>query len=112
DYCIDFDAWSRISALLSFLVKGDYKIGFWTKEQHKHRLFDHYEIHQSTKHEFDNYNRLMSSVIDDVQQFPAYPLDTEDGLYFKQFIAKHDIQKYIVFHPWASGYKNTLKELD
>lgn len=73
DYCIDFDAWSRVSALLSFLINGDYNVGFRTEGQHRHTLFDHYEIHQDTKHEFDNYNLVMSSLIDQVQQVPTYP---------------------------------------
>jgi heptosyltransferase I len=112
DYCFDFESWSRISALLSFLIKGDYKIGYRTEGQHKHMLFDHYEVHRRTKHEFGNYGVLMSLLIDQVQEFPTYPMVPKDQHYFDDFMDNHDIHKYIVFHPWASGYKNTLKELD
>lgn len=112
DYCVDFEPWSRISAFLSFLMRGNYKVGFRTERQYKHMLFDHYEVHEDTKHEFENYKMLTSAIIDQVQGVPTYPVAAQDSLYFKDFMDKHDIQEYIIFHPWASGYKNTLKELN
>lgn len=112
DVCIDFDSWYRISALISLLVKAEYKIGFQKKGQYKHYLFDQFEVHRKKFHEFENYNRLTKSLIGNVQKFPDYPVSDEDSIFFKDFISANNIQKYVVLHPWASGYKNTLKELD
>lgn len=112
DACIDFDSWYRISALISLLVKADYKVGFQKSGQFKHYLFDHYEVHRKKNHEFENYNQLTKSLIGDVQKFPEYPVTEEDSIFFKNFVSTYSIQKYIVLHPWASGYKNTLKELN
>ncbi|HYW35430.1 MAG TPA: glycosyltransferase family 9 protein [Balneolaceae bacterium] len=112
DYCIDFDPWSRISALLSFWVSADFKIGFRKENQFKHYLFDQRETHEQTIHECDNYKKLVKPIVGNIGHVPQYPVFYDSEVYQRKFITSRGIQRYIIFHPWAAGYRHTLKELD
>lgn len=111
DFCIDLDPWSRFSALISYRISADFTLGFKKEGQHKHYLFDDWCVHRQEEHEFANYKRLVEPLTGHIDDLPQYPVSNDDVLYFQDFMESHNIQKYIVLHPWASGYKHHLKEL-
>lgn len=112
DLTVDLDPWSRLSALISLLLKSDLKFGFKKEGQHKHYPFDYHHTLEQSEHEFEAYANLMHRITGDITSVPTYSVMQDDAIFFDEFRKKHSLQQYIVFHPWAAGYKNTLKELD
>lgn len=56
---IDFDPWPKINALLSFFSRSQVRIGFKTRGQHRHFVYNAFCEHKSDCHEIDNYRRLV-----------------------------------------------------
>jgi heptosyltransferase I len=113
DTVIDFEPWSRISAIVSFFIMTGYKIGFKTKGEFKHLVFDSAIRHSPLCHEIENYTSLVNAigiqVADTRIEFPINPseeVSVEDLL--KRELSLCD--NFILFHPWASGYRWYLRE--
>lgn len=56
---IDAGQWERINALITCLAKKDYSIGFKTKSQWKHIIYDAVIEHSIEKHELENFLDLL-----------------------------------------------------
>lgn len=113
DVVIDFEPWPRISSILSFFIKSDYKIGFKTKGQLRHLLFDNAIPHSSMCHETDNYVSLVSTVgITVHNRMIEFPVSTYDREFVEDTLKEEGLsgKSLILFNPWSSGYRGYLKE--
>lgn len=100
DIFIDTSQWSRLNAILTFFSSSGYKIGFKTKGQCKHLIFDSAAGHSNQVHEFHNYKKL--SFIKEMRTdcLPELKLKGEVKIKPKQ----------VVIHIMPSGYLSELKE--
>ncbi len=113
DIVIDFEPWPRISSILAFFIRSGYKIGFKTKGEFKHLLFDITKPHSPSCHEIDNYASLIYtiglSVCDNRIEFPIFPSEMKfvEDILKEEGLLEKDL---ILFNPWSSGYRGNLKE--
>lgn len=106
DILIDFTAWPRIGALLSRLSGAKFTLGFETRGQHRHFAFDATVRHSDQIHEFENYVNLLSVV---GAERPSWPrIQPSEAARSK--IRSEWSRQYVVFHPWASGFKKEMRE--
>lgn len=105
DVLIDTSQWPRISAVLAAFAKARFTVGFKTENQFRHYAYDTSVEHSDRLHELDNFRSLLRPLGIDSTEIPevsgairpaALPFVIED--------------KYIVFHPWASGTNFAMRE--
>jgi heptosyltransferase I len=99
DVWIDVNPWPRINAFFSFFAKADFKIGFKTKGQYRHYVYDHVVEHSNTCHELDNLRALFKILSLKTAHLPFIP--TGEGTPSPQLIA---------LHLYACGARAHLKE--
>jgi ADP-heptose:LPS heptosyltransferase len=104
DVLIDVGQWPRISALLAALSGSRFTIGFRTRGQCRHWAYDAVADHSSVCHEIDNFRALISCLNIKGGATPRLKSDVLDTP-----VASYGAP-YVVFHPWASGYKSYLRE--
>jgi ADP-heptose:LPS heptosyltransferase len=101
DVMVDFGQWSRMDALLSFLSKSRFTIGFRTSGQRRHYGYDLAVGHSSNVHELDNFRSLV------------HPLGAHAGnIPFLRAPEKAPAvaREYLAFHLWPGGRRRQLKE--
>jgi ADP-heptose:LPS heptosyltransferase len=106
DVLIDFGPWPRISAILAALSNASFAIGFKTNGQYRHYAYDLAVEHSGKIHEFENHANLLASI--GVSR-PAWPRVTPSAAARKRVRAERS-KPYVVFHPWASGFKSEMRE--
>lgn len=113
DVVMDFEPWARISAILTYFVKTGYKVGFITKGEVKHLLFDMAIPHSPACHEIVNYISLVNSIgIPVNNRHIGFPIFPSEGEYVEDLLKKEGFldNDFILFHPRSAGYKGYLKE--
>lgn len=104
DVLIDTSQWPRIGAILSFASRSRFTIGFMTAGQYRHYGYDAAVEHSRYRHEMDNFRQLVRPLGIEFKVPPALrrdllgPWTTLEGV------------RYVVFHPWASGFRSELRE--
>ena len=106
DILIDFMAWPRIGALLTKLSGAQFTMGFRTDRQYRHFAFDAAVEHSDKVHEFENYVNLLGKLGVDR---PSWPRLKPSEAARSRIRSKHP-KPYVVFHPWASGFKKEMRE--
>lgn len=105
DIIIDTSQWIRISSIFTYFSGAKLTIGFKTKNQYRHFLYDYFVTHESTHHEINNFRKLLIplNIISKIE--PSY-------FYFNSNLTKffNHNKKFVVIHPWAGGYNNYLRE--
>ncbi len=104
DILIDLTTWQRITAFYTAFSGARYRIGFRTKNQYRHWHYDLTAEHSAKVHEVNNYRNLLRALGLDPQAAPA--LNIPPNATFE----RDDTERYIVFHPWASGDRRALRE--
>jgi lipopolysaccharide heptosyltransferase III len=99
DIFIDSSQWARLNAILTFFSKSQYKIGFKTKNQHKHFIFDFAAEHSDKVHELYNYKKLIFTPAITIKNFPEIKFSEKSNI-------KDD---RVVIHIAPSGYLSKLK---
>ncbi|MDC7240241.1 MAG: hypothetical protein PQJ50_07770, partial [Spirochaetales bacterium] len=100
DLWIDFGPWPRINSLLSSGAKSSFKLGFRTKGQGRHYVYDRCVLHRSDQHEMDNLRDLVMAAGAGCSHIPRIePLWTEEGQ-----------KDYTVVHMIPGGYMSEYKE--
>lgn len=99
DVWIDCDAWPRINALLTFFSRATFTIGFQTKEQHRHFIYDQPIEHQLDNHEIDNFRKLIAAIGVQGTHHPSIQLNTE-----------RQANQKVVLHLFPGGSRATLKQ--
>jgi heptosyltransferase I len=106
DLFFDFGAWSRVEAMIAFLSKSKFTIGFSTSYQLRHFLFDGSVNHNSTIHEFNNYLNLSNfgglAITPSMYSLLA-PATSSNTLRF-------NCDKYVIIHSWAGGSMGKFRE--
>lgn len=103
DVLVDFGQWSRIEALCAGLSGACYIVGFRTHGQGRHYAFDAAVDHAANIHELENYRRLVLVTLG-VRGVTAPALRSSAAC------DPPFADPYVVFHPWASGFRSELKE--
>jgi heptosyltransferase-3 len=105
DILIDFNQWARIGALLSFVSRSKFTVGFKTSGQYRHFLYDACATHRGDQHELENFRDLARCLAINPAGMPKLRSELKD-------IPVPQLPQipYIVFHPWASGYRHELRE--
>lgn len=106
DILIDFGPWPRISALLAALSGASFTVGFKTPGQYRHYTFDLAVKHSGKIHEFENHANLLASI---GMPRPAWPRITPSAA-ARGSVREQRSKPYVVFHPWASGFKSEMRE--
>lgn len=99
DIFIDTSQWARLNAILTFFSISKYKIGFKTKGQCKHLIFDLAAQHSNKVHELYNYKKLSFTKQMRTDSFPEIRL--ADNIQVKK--------EQVVIHTMPSGYLSELK---
>ncbi len=99
DVFIDAGQWSRLNAIYTFFSKSKYKIGFKTKGQCKHLIFDSAAEHSNKTHELYNYKKLSFSKEIKAVSLPKIGFNHETQIKKDQ----------VVIHTMAGGYLSKLK---
>jgi ADP-heptose:LPS heptosyltransferase len=103
DLLIDIGPWARFDAALSGL-SGACTVGFRTAGQHRHGVYDVAVDHRGDIHELDNFRALAAAIGVRATSMPEIPIPARDA-------STHVLAgPYVVFHPWAGGYRNQVKE--
>jgi ADP-heptose:LPS heptosyltransferase len=104
DVLIDIGQWARVSALLARLARSRFAIGFKTAGQHRHFAFDACVEHCATVHELENFRALLSGLGLNGRSLPRFK---------PALLAETQApapRRYVVFHPWASGFRSEWRE--
>lgn len=113
DLVLDFETWSRISAIISIFVKSGFKFGFDTKGQYRERAFDSTVIHRADRHESQNYTALAEAAGFGKAYSPlAFPVSAKEEEKVVRCLRDRGVspERLVLVHPWSSGYRGYLKE--
>jgi len=100
DIFIDASQWARLNAILTFFSGSGYKIGFKTKGQCKHLIFNFAAEHSDLVHELYNYKKL--SFTKEMKNDSLPEIRLEEDIPVKS--------KRVVIHIMPGGYLAGLKE--
>jgi heptosyltransferase-3 len=103
DLLIDSGQWSRTSAILAACSGAGFTIGFRTPNQWRHLAFDAVADHSDQRHEIDNFRNLVAALGIRSNAMPRLRRDISS---FRLAAGT----RWIVFHPWPSGYRSALRE--
>ncbi|NNN19523.1 MAG: glycosyltransferase family 9 protein [Acidimicrobiaceae bacterium] len=105
DLLIDFGQWARISAILSALSKARFTVGLRKAGQYRHFAYDIVSPQLNDRHELENFRGLVRCI----GIFPqGQPRIRRDALL--SALSVELPKPFIVFHPWAAGYRHDLRE--
>lgn len=102
----DFDQWTRLPPLLALASGAAQIIGFKTKGQYRHFIYDHAVEHRQGRHEIDCFLDLVSAVFpalgiekdDRKLEFPVTELSKKRAIHILQD-ADIGSDAFVVFHP-------------
>ncbi len=100
DILIDFCSWPRINSIMCFFAKSKYIVGFKTKRQNRHYIYDKYIEHKQDIHELDNYKNLLKPLNIQTRSFPNLCVNFQ----------KKIKQTYCIFHLAAGGNNNRYRQ--
>ena len=99
DIWIDFGPWPRINALLSCFSNARLKVGFKTKGQYRHYIYDATTEHSAYLHELDNYKNLLKQLGVDCHNSPCINLQIPECS-----------DNRITIHMFPGGSRSYLKQ--
>lgn len=105
DVLIDIMPWPRMSAILTALSKARFTVGFRTAGQHRHFAYDVVAHHRADQHEIENLRDLLAPLGIAGRRLPR-ARSALQGLAFSTDTERSDI----IIHPWASGFRCTMRE--
>ena len=100
DVWLDFGTWPRLNALFSHFANAKFKVGFKTKNQYRHYIYDVVVEHSNGIHEVFNYKNILKQINIEGTNLPRIELGVN--------IKRND--KLIVIHMFPGGSKSYLKE--
>jgi len=104
DLLIDGGQWERINAIMAAFVRSDCSIGFRTKGQYKHFIYNRVVPHLRDKHELENFLDLLAPLgisTSEKEKQLEYFLSEEDEKFAEKFWMEHDFhgRTIICLHP-------------
>jgi len=107
DILLDFASWLRATAIISFFLKADFKVGFNRKETYRHYVYDQVVNHSDDIHELENYRNILKAMGLKIQYLePTIRIGPND-LHNKITIESNS--RYAVFHMFPGGDKLYLR---
>ena len=103
DLFFDFGQWARINAILSFFINSKVKVGFKTKGQFRHYIYDVVVEHSEEIHEIENFWKQLEFLNIKTKSMPFLEVVEKDLTLPKSFV---------VFHILPGGSKANLKKWD
>ncbi len=100
DAWLDFGSWPRLNAILSYFANARFKVGFKTKNQYRHYIYDVYVNHNSEIHEIFNYKNILEQINIRGNNMPQININTN--------INKE--KNLITIHMFPGGSKGHLKK--
>lgn len=106
DIVFDFGPWPRLNAVYSYFFMTKYVVGFKTKGQHRHYVYDCVVEHRDDVHEIDNHRSLIKPLYQGENRMPHLELQNVslDRLNI-DFEAK-----ICIIHPWSAGLRKSDKQ--
>jgi heptosyltransferase I len=102
DILVDFGPWARFDAELAGL-SGACTVGFRTRGQYRHGVYDLPVEHRWDVHEIENFRALAAAIGVESRSVPDIRIAAP--------VTRSDLpEPYVVFHPWAGGFRNEIKE--
>lgn len=105
DLLFDFGTWAKFNALISFVIKAHFKVGFKRKSMYRHYIYDCITEHSDKLHELENYRNLVRTL-----GVPLHSLDPEFKVSNENSKYLSSNKKYLIFHMFASGSHKEKKE--
>ncbi len=105
DIVLDFSPWPRTGAILSALAKARYTVGLRREGQYRHYAYDAVGEHRKDRHEIENLRDVVRCLGIDPVGTPRLK-----AALFDQPLPAELSRPYVVFHPWAAGYRHELRE--
>jgi heptosyltransferase-3 len=105
DVLLDVLPWSRVNAVVVALARSRFTVGFQTDRQHRHYAYDAVVPHLGSRHEVENYRALLAplGIVGRLS-----PRARPEFRAYKQHSGASE--RTVVLHPWASGFKSTMRE--
>ena len=100
DVWLDFGPWPRLNALFSYFANAEFKVGFKTKNQYRHYIYDVAVDHSNKVHEVFNYKRIVKQIGVIGNNLPRIDVD---------YNTEKD-ENLVVIHMFPGGSKSYLKE--
>jgi len=100
DVWLDFGSWPRLDALLSYFANADFKVGFKTKNQYRHYVYDVTVEHNGGIHEIYNYRNIVRQIGIEGSNLPSIDIG----------LACDKNERLITVHMFPGGSKSYLKE--
>ena len=100
DLWIDFGPWPRLNSLLTAGAKSSFKIGFRTKGQGRHYVYDRWVLHRGDQHEMDNLRDLIR----------AAGAETSSSPRIEPLWSREKQKDYTAVHMIPGGYMSEYKE--
>jgi ADP-heptose:LPS heptosyltransferase len=107
DILLDFAPWLRATAIISFFIKAEFKVGFNRKGAYRHFIYDQLVDHSDDIHELENYRNLLKALGLIIQYLEPTVRIGPNGLHNK--IKNEPYSRYAVFHMFPGGDKPYLK---
>jgi len=98
DLWLDFGPWPRINAILSHFARARFKVGFKSKNQFRHYVYDQAVEHKETQHELENFRDILRSLHIPVLHFPFVNIEEKK------------VPQRIILHPFPGGFLPALRE--
>jgi ADP-heptose:LPS heptosyltransferase len=110
DVMLDIGQWPRWYAVLCAASRSRYTVGFRTAGQHRHWAYDCVVEHRRDCHELENFQALVKAGLGiSAPRLPALHLPPEPRQTDRPLaLPRH--QAYVVFHPWAGGFRGRERE--
>ena len=109
DLLLDFGSWSRLNAIISYVIKADIKVGFKRKNMFRHYVYDITAEHLDGVHELENYRNILRVLDCSLSNLkPEFLINSESSDKIRNIV--NTKQKYIIFHLFASGSHKEKKE--
>ena len=103
DWLIDLGPWPRINAVLSSLSGSRNTVGFKTRGQCRHMVYDYVVNHRSDRHQLENLRALVEPLKISPTQRPTIKTESAPP-------NATPARPFVVFHAWPGGYKSHYKE--
>jgi ADP-heptose:LPS heptosyltransferase len=107
DILLDFASWLRATAIISFFIKAEFKVGFKRINTYRHYVYDQLVDHSNDIHELENYRNILKALGLRIQCLkPTIRIGPND-LHNKIII--ESTSRYAVFHMYPGGDKPYLR---
>lgn len=107
DLVIHFGQWERLESILIGFTRGNFKVGFKTRRQYKHWIYDSWIEHSKDIHEVENFNNLVRTFgVTTGNGQPEFWISKSDLENARKILHRNGLVdvRVIVFHPGCGAH--------